>query len=427
MRKFSAFLLVSVLLFICCAPACAGFSSDPDALEAAAKSVLMLEIYDDDYNLIATGSGFIAFNEYTLVTNYHVIEDAASILAISDDGYSNIVTDIIVADEQKDLAILELVSTVDLTPLTLGTGENLKRGSSVAAIGSPNGITNSVSTGIISALYEYENVSWIQFTAPISEGSSGGALFDDDGNVIGVTSASYVDTQNMNMAINIAEVIALYNNRGSDSTPYATQAPKSATEDDSLIRFFDGMEDITTGDEAVAMFKSFGFKDAVVYSEDDSNLTIAVDGEGVTYYGIALDVVSWIRYFSAYYDYISETLYPTDSTEYDFEDARDKLIDVYGTPDFGYIELFEDGYSEWDSNKSGHHEICYLTEDEMLYYSIEELRSTRRLTDCDYDVWLYWNNLSLYYGLNDGQYYFWLTTTNNTYEDIMRWYPEIWE
>lgn len=415
MRKFSAFLLAFVLLLGCCAPACAGFSSDPDALEAAAKSVLMLEIFDDDYNLIATGSGFIAFNEYTLVTNYHVIEDAAYILAISDDGYPNMVIDTVVADEQKDLAILVLVSTVDLTPLTLGTGENLKRGSSVAAIGSPNGITNTISTGIISALYEYDNVSWIQFTAPISEGSSGGALFDDDGNVIGVTSAYLTDTQNMNMAINVAEVVALYNNQGGSraslTTPDATQAPRVATEDTSIIRIFDGMEDVTTGDEAVSMFESFGFEDITVMSDDSALISIWLEDEGVTYFGIPLSFATWDMYKNS--NTINEVLFLDDETDQGFRDATDKLVEVYGTPDFGYIELSEDD----------RHEVRYLSDDEMLYSSVVEIRNECRLNSGRYTIEIYWNNLNLYYSGTSA----WITTSELTYEDIMRFTPEVYE
>lgn len=69
------------------------------------------------------------------------------------------------------------------------------RGQSVLAIGNPLsnivGKTNSVSSGIISAIYDAEGIPLIQFTAHITHGSSGGALFNDDGAVIGVTSGGW--------------------------------------------------------------------------------------------------------------------------------------------------------------------------------------------------------------------------------------------
>lgn len=237
--------LLAVVLAL--APICAlaaQFSTDPDAIELAAKSILMLEVYDADNELLATGSGFVAFNNRTLITNYHVIEGADWMLANSDDGYEYMVTKVLIADEDKDIAICEFMSPTDLTPLTLNIDGDLKRAQNVVAIGNPMGTvvgaTNTVSIGNISALYQDESVRWIQFTAPISEGSSGGALFDDQGQVIGMTSAYVIDAQNMNLAIHISEVADLFAQAperavsfaeylsGTDAQVAATPEPKDA-------------------------------------------------------------------------------------------------------------------------------------------------------------------------------------------------------
>jgi len=209
--------LISVLMacILCLVPlsinAAESFSSNPDAIEEAAKSVLMLEVYDENNDVIATGSGFVAFNDRTLVTNYHVIQDGTRVIANSDEGYRYEVSKIFIIDEEKDIAICGFESSTGLKPLELNTDKELKRAENIVAIGSPIGITNTVSLGNISALYKDEFVSWIQFTAPISSGSSGGALFDDEGRVIGVTSATYNDTQNLNLAIHVSEVLSVYN------------------------------------------------------------------------------------------------------------------------------------------------------------------------------------------------------------------------
>ena len=81
-KKLSAFLLsVLALMTLLLGVAFAdGFSADPDAMEEKLKSVLMLEVYSDG-KLIATGSGFCAFDNHTLITNYYVIEDADYLLA----------------------------------------------------------------------------------------------------------------------------------------------------------------------------------------------------------------------------------------------------------------------------------------------------------------------------------------------------------
>ena len=207
------------------------FETDLDGIDRAAQSVLMLDIYDANDELFATGSGFVAFDNYTMVTNYHVIEGADYIIANSDAGYQYFVTKVVAADAQKDIAILEFFSPTDLKPLTLDATTELRRAEPVVAIGSPKGVTNTVSLGNISAMYKDGNVNYIQFTAPISHGSSGGALFNRLGNVIGVTSAYYIDGQNMNVAIDIGEVMALYDresgNKRVDLSGYA--APGAAT------------------------------------------------------------------------------------------------------------------------------------------------------------------------------------------------------
>ncbi len=69
--------LFMVALVLCVPAANAeNFQSDFDGINRAAKSVLRLEVYNEENQLIATGSGFVAFDNYTIVTNYHVIENA---------------------------------------------------------------------------------------------------------------------------------------------------------------------------------------------------------------------------------------------------------------------------------------------------------------------------------------------------------------
>lgn len=212
MKRFICALLIVFLFVTDSFALAAGFSQNPDKIEQAAKSVLLLEIYDKRGKLIATGSGFVAFDSSTLVTNYHVIEDAAKVIAYSDDDKSYTIDKVFCADKEIDIAILGFSSDSGLTPLKLKADKNLKRGASVVAIGSPKGIKNTVSTGIISVINVDSTVPEIQFTAPVSHGSSGGALFNDNGEVIGVTSATLAaESQNINFAIDISIVKAMYN------------------------------------------------------------------------------------------------------------------------------------------------------------------------------------------------------------------------
>lgn len=195
---------------ISCSFAENGFSGDVDAIEKAADSVFMLEVYSYDNKQIAVGSGFVAFDSRILITNYHVIEGGAYVIAISDDKVKYLVSQMCCIDRKKDLAILYFDQETNTNPLPLDTDGNLKRSQTVVAIGSPAGLMNTISIGNISAFYARDGKDWIQFTAPISSGSSGGALFNDEGEIIGVTTASYASAQNINMAVKAEEVIKLY-------------------------------------------------------------------------------------------------------------------------------------------------------------------------------------------------------------------------
>ena len=211
-RQVVMFSLVSAVLMLCVAYAFAenSFLDDADAIEKAADSVFMLEVYSSYNQKIGVGSGFVAIENTLLITNYHVIEDGAYILAISDDQEQYLVTQLCAADRKKDIAILRFDTNPGVLPLEMDGQSELKRSQAVVAIGSPAGLMNTISLGNISAFYKKDGKDWIQFTAPISSGSSGGALLNDKGKVIGITTATYTSAQNINMAVKAKDVLDLY-------------------------------------------------------------------------------------------------------------------------------------------------------------------------------------------------------------------------
>ena len=214
LRKPVVWLLVLCVFFgMTGARAATGFSGDPVAVESAAQSVLMLEVYNHG-ELIATGSGFVAFAENALVTNRHVIDGADSILAKSDRGTLYVLDKIYAVDAKKDVAILGFSTPAGLSPLALDADGGVMRVEPVVAIGSPKRLLNTVSVGNVSAVFRQEDTRYIQFTAPISSGSSGGALFNNDGEVIGITTSVFEESaesvQNLNFAIHISEAADLW-------------------------------------------------------------------------------------------------------------------------------------------------------------------------------------------------------------------------
>ncbi len=188
------------------------FSDDTAAIQRASDSVIMLSCYDRFGDLYATGSAFAAFEDGIFVTNFHVIQgNVWKVMAKTESGNEFEVDSIIVYDEERDVAILRARDIAalrthgdtKLPPLPLCESDALEKGTKVVAIGSPLGLLNSVSTGVYSGTVRDGEQDYLQFSAAISHGSSGGALFNDAGEVIGVTSGSYTSGQNVNLALPI--------------------------------------------------------------------------------------------------------------------------------------------------------------------------------------------------------------------------------
>ncbi len=139
------------------------------------------------------GSGIILSKDGYILTNYHVVEDGQRFVVVA--NATEYEARIVGSDPSSDLAVLKVDAT-DLTPIEIGSSADLVVGEWVMAVGSPFGLEQSVSTGIISAVSRstamtstdsttvYTNM--IQTDAAINPGNSGGALVDADGKLIGV-------------------------------------------------------------------------------------------------------------------------------------------------------------------------------------------------------------------------------------------------
>jgi serine protease Do len=138
------------------------------------------------------GSGFVIDADGIIVTNNHVIAEADDIEINFADG-SKLVAEVVGADPKTDIAVLRVKPETPLTAVTLGDSESMRIGDWVMAIGNPFGLGGTVTTGIISARGRdinsgpYDN--FIQTDAAINRGNSGGPLFNQEGEVIGVNTA----------------------------------------------------------------------------------------------------------------------------------------------------------------------------------------------------------------------------------------------
>lgn len=163
----------------------------------------------------ASGSGFVLTADGYIVTNYHVIEGASSVTVSTYDESAYRAT-IVGYDESNDLAVLKIDAT-GLSPVILGTSDQMNVGDTVLAIGNPLGeLTFSLTTGVVSAMSREVTFSGgtvmelIQTDCAINSGNSGGALFNLYGEVIGITNAKYSGSSSSGASIdNIAFAIPI--------------------------------------------------------------------------------------------------------------------------------------------------------------------------------------------------------------------------
>ena len=181
-----------------------GPMSPAEVFAKASPAVVKIFVYDNGRKTVGQGSGFFVSSDGLLITNYHVIKDAVHASVRMDNKATLYVQQIVATAPESDLALLKVVAREEPLPhLPVAEGDPPRPGTKVLAIGSPQGLTNTLSEGLISAVRRDEagRAVRIQTTAPISQGSSGGPLLTLDGQVVGVTTYYVRKGQNLNFAI----------------------------------------------------------------------------------------------------------------------------------------------------------------------------------------------------------------------------------
>ena len=169
----------------------------------ASPAVFFIEALDEEGRLMRTGSGFFIAESGIAATNYHVVVGASSLRLTLDNGETVNVLGIYDFDRRKDTALIQAEGS-SFPYLESADSGRIQTGATVFALGSPLGLQASFSRGIVSqASRKVEGYDFIQLDAAISSGSSGGALLDTSGRVVGVTSATAVGGQNINLAVPI--------------------------------------------------------------------------------------------------------------------------------------------------------------------------------------------------------------------------------
>ncbi len=264
-------------------------------------AVFYIEVYDTAGYATGSGSGFFLNSNGLAVTNYHVIEGASSaIITLSTNQAEYKVEGVYDYNQAKDWAIIKVEGS-GFDYLDMGDISSIVGGASVYAIGSPMGLQNTISEGLISNTNrQLDGIPYIQTTAAISHGSSGGALLNKYGEVIGITSAGFTDGENLGLAIPISliegyttnSLVSLYDMFGKPYQPspqYPVNEIEYSTED--ILKAY------------IINYYNEEMEDSIAYTERNNyengyiDYTVSLDSDGE----LSLIVFCDYNYLSYYF------------------------------------------------------------------------------------------------------------------------------
>jgi hypothetical protein len=173
--------------------------------EIAARSTPAIVSIRSEHSL---GTGFIVDKSGLIATNLHVIAGRERFVVILPDQRQFPILEVTSHDPNIDLAVVR-IGAQNLPALALADSDAVRAGDAIVAIGHPLGLEDTVSNGLISAVRTIEGVTVLQISAPIAPGSSGGPIFNESGDVVGVCTALLLGGQNLNFGLPSKYVRAL--------------------------------------------------------------------------------------------------------------------------------------------------------------------------------------------------------------------------
>lgn len=224
---------LAAVLALVLAPGLAAQSNESleELAAAATRAVVLIDVETPSGN--RQGSGFLVDASGRILTNEHVVRGAlaARVKLASGDMYD--VVTILARDDRRDLAVIQ-VAGFDLPALPLGNSDSVRIGNPVVLIGSPLGLENTVTTGIVSGRrQEPEGYQLLQISAPASRGSSGGPVLSNTGEVVGIASSQMQTGQNLNFAVPINYARGLLTNL--DGDPLAVLRPRDGPAEEQAV------------------------------------------------------------------------------------------------------------------------------------------------------------------------------------------------
>jgi hypothetical protein len=228
-------------------------------------SVVTIIALDQNDQPLSLGSGFFINTGGDIASNHHVFEGSGKAIIKTMDGRKGEVLEIINDDPGLDLLIAK-TSLKNTNALPLGDSDTITLGEEIIAIGNPAGLEGTVSNGIVSGIRKVDRFKFIQITAPISPGSSGGPVFNTTGQVIGIATA-YLDIgQNLNFAMPINYLKSLKPSKMKLSS-LPKMVPKTGVmrENITLVKIVDVHRDFSTRESSTYVTMDFAIRNSHKY------------------------------------------------------------------------------------------------------------------------------------------------------------------
>lgn len=338
--------------------------------------VFSIMTYSMNGKASSTGSGFFIDSNGIAVTNLHVVEDCSNVIVQTTDGkiYSDV--NIIDYSKEDDLALLKVKGS-GFVSLEIGSSSGLRQGQVAYALGSPYRLSNTMSQGIIAnPIRVISGTEYIQISVPITNGSSGGALLDTSGKVIGVTCAGFIKAgADLNLAVPAEKIKKLDKNSNDDWIVYSGDSYEGY---ESVPDFgvLSGVKLIYT--------EKYGYGDYYEYDLNDfcdrfNNTKLERKNAAIKAYRESLD---WSGFKQVSKEGENNYVYESDNEFLSFNvDEKEETISVYvekkaefytryeGLPDFGWLSGL-DADAKPGSNKSCKYTYEWRTD--YTYSSIME-------------------------------------------------------
>ena len=204
----------------------ASVKTTAEIVRQATPAVVTVVSLDSSGKTISQGSGFFLRPDGTVLTAWHVLEGASSAQVILQNGAVFNRAGYLIGNSKTDIALLK-VSARGVPALEIG--DSLPAiGARVITIGSPLGLENTVSEGIVSSIRLVDDRHIVQITAPISPGSSGGPILDGSGRVFAMASATLTNGQQLNFGQPVQDIASLIDREISEKDLGDVFAPRSS-------------------------------------------------------------------------------------------------------------------------------------------------------------------------------------------------------